>query len=75
MPGAEREVATQTAEQLRALVAESSLGVTVSIGVARCTPQPDCSLADLIQAADVALYAAKRGGRNRVETSLGHDGK
>lgn len=75
MPGAEREVATQTAEQLRALVAESSLGVTVSIGVARCTPQPDCSLADLIQAADVALYAAKRGGRNRVETSTGHDGQ
>ncbi|MBK9494534.1 MAG: diguanylate cyclase [Xanthomonadales bacterium] len=70
MPGAKREVATQTAEQLRALVAESSLGVTVSIGVARCTPQPDCRLADLIQAADVALYAAKRGGRNRVETSL-----
>jgi len=72
MPGAKREVATQTAEQLRALVAESSLGVTVSIGVARCTPQPDCRLADLIQAADVALYAAKRGGRNRVEISSDH---
>lgn len=75
MPGAEREVAANTAEQLRRLVAESDLDVTISIGVARCTPHPDCRLADLIQAADAALYAAKRGGRNRVEISADHEGQ
>ncbi|MFC5576875.1 diguanylate cyclase domain-containing protein [Lysobacter niabensis] len=41
--------------------------VTVSVGVAAMTPQAAQSPDQLIAAADAALYAAKAGGRNRVE--------
>jgi two-component system chemotaxis family response regulator WspR len=40
--------------------------VTMSIGVASVVPSPESSVEELIQQADRALYAAKRGGRNRV---------
>lgn len=43
-----------------------ALRVTVSIGVALLQAQ-DRSLDDLLRRADGALYAAKRGGRDRVE--------
>ena len=55
----------------RGLPAEASLGglsVTVSIGVAE--PGPNMrEVEQVIQAADKALYRAKKAGRNRVETS------
>lgn len=38
--------------------------ITMSIGVAEVRPTQ--TLADLLKAADEALYAAKRTGRNRV---------
>ena len=45
--------------------APNSLRITVSIGVAeRCDRNP--SPAEVIKAADKALYRAKRGGRDRV---------
>src|SRR5450830_1958171 len=40
--------------------------VTMSIGVASLIPSKDSSPEALIGAADAAVYAAKRGGRNRV---------
>lgn len=48
----------------------AALTITVSIGVALLTAH-DLQLDDLLRRADVALYAAKRGGRDRVETAEG----
>jgi two-component system, cell cycle response regulator len=73
MPGTEVYDATAAAERLRAAVEAipfaMSPGVngrlTVSIGIACCGEPPVTSEA-LLHAADVALYDAKRAGRNRV---------
>jgi diguanylate cyclase (GGDEF)-like protein len=40
--------------------------VTASLGIASVVPAADNAPAALLQAADAALYRAKRGGRNRV---------
>jgi two-component system cell cycle response regulator len=74
MPGAGVDDATQAAGRLRVAVEAMpfalSPGVncrlTVSIGVACCEEMPVTPEA-LLHAADVALYAAKRAGRNRIE--------
>jgi diguanylate cyclase (GGDEF)-like protein len=64
--------ATALAERIRQAVAAlrvetpaGPIGVTVSLGVAEYDRQME-SPEDLIAAADRALYAAKRAGRNRV---------
>jgi GGDEF domain-containing protein len=46
----------------------SGLSVTVSIGVAEPSPKTQ-DVEQVIQAADKALYRAKKAGRNRVETT------
>ncbi len=43
--------------------------VTVSIGAACMMPAPDHQVQQLTARADAALYAAKRGGRNRVNAA------
>ena len=64
--------ATALAERIREAVAalrvetpSGTIGVTLSIGIAEYDRQME-SPEDLIAAADRALYAAKRAGRNRV---------
>jgi diguanylate cyclase (GGDEF)-like protein len=73
-PGIDRDGASALAERARRVVAEDpvelddlSIGLTASVGVAVAggTESPD----SLVAAADVALYAAKRAGRNCVLVS------
>jgi diguanylate cyclase (GGDEF)-like protein len=42
--------------------------LTISLGIAAPGPREKLSLDEVLHRADEALYAAKRGGRNRVET-------
>lgn len=64
----ELEPARQLAEDLRQLIHSSELGqkmgVTISVGVAQFVPEESCD--NWIQRADMALFSAKRAGRNRV---------
>ena len=72
LPGATLEKALEVAERVRQGVAQvplletPELRATVSIGAARL--EPGQSLEDLLHAADAAMYAAKRGGRNQVQS-------
>jgi two-component system cell cycle response regulator len=79
LPNTEVEAAARLAERVRQAIAASpitlpngeSVTVTASIGIAEAAPGPDekdlKTLGDsLIARADVALYAAKSAGRDRV---------
>ena len=60
----------EVAERLRTLVSNTFENtnvpkITVSIGVASCQPETP-NLDALVQIADVAMYAAKKSGGNRV---------
>lgn len=66
LPGADADTARELAETMRSTVEDSSLGATVSIGVAAHQPQADIPVTTLVSAADTALYQAKTTGRNCV---------
>ncbi len=76
MPGAGADIARERAERVRAAVAASTLvhadqslgALTISAGVASYPDHGDTA-ERLIKAADIALYKAKRSGRNRVLTA------
>jgi two-component system, cell cycle response regulator len=72
LPQTERPGAASVAERLRASIADHAFplaplgSITVSVGIS-CYPQDGDTVPSLIEAADRALYTAKRNGRNRVE--------
>lgn len=75
LPEAHLDDAMKFAEKLRQAVAAApapiaggaELPVTVSVGTASLAHSQFTSAAEMIAAADAALYRAKRNGRNRVE--------
>lgn len=78
MPGAGLAAARQRGEHLRQQVATlnidlddgTPLHLTVSLGLA-CYPQHGEYAETLLHHADMALYGAKQGGRNRL--AIAHD--
>jgi diguanylate cyclase (GGDEF)-like protein len=72
LPQTERPGAAAVAERLRACIANHAFplapqgSITVSVGIS-CYPDDGDTVSSLIEAADRALYTAKRNGRNRVE--------
>ena len=72
LPGCDLDAAAGIADRLRRGVEElgqpprfGERPLTISIGV--CVQLPGEDVSDTLQRADAAMYAAKRGGRNRVE--------
>jgi diguanylate cyclase (GGDEF)-like protein len=69
LPQTTSEIAVAIAERIREKVESAEFPnrqVTVSIGVASCT-NTNCTVQEIIKRADVALYEAKRRGRNNVQ--------
>ena len=75
MPETDADTAIQAAERVRIRLMDTrikarnqAIGCTVSIGLANMTDDMT-DFSQLMKKADEALYAAKRGGRNRVAMS------
>ncbi|MFZ4535548.1 diguanylate cyclase [Propionivibrio sp.] len=74
LPGTTLNGATFVAEQMRQAISQLNIShpgtplahVTASFGVASAVAMPETDPQDIVGAADLALYKAKHGGRNRV---------
>ncbi len=66
LPSCNKRDAAAQAEKLRADIVRSQMGVTISVGVATL-PDDGHKWEMVLRRADDALYAAKSGGRNRVQ--------
>ncbi len=73
MPGCNAASSLERADAIRHAVADSPvkvsgqvIPVSLSMGVAICTPTGNTNAEALIHAADEAMYQAKAGGRNQV---------
>jgi diguanylate cyclase (GGDEF)-like protein len=78
LPSCELRAGVRRGDQLRKLVANSPIStpfgatsVTISMGVTVTSLNLDCTVTDVLNQADISLYAAKNKGRNRVEISSG----
>lgn len=73
LPGSSHETALAVAERMRVAISSqpetvgsTALNLTISAGVASTDVFPTATTEELISRADMALYAAKDAGRNRV---------
>jgi diguanylate cyclase (GGDEF)-like protein len=70
LPGVDCQAALAIGERLRLRICTADpdelLTVTASVGIATGLPGGSLTLEDIIDAADIALYQAKTGGRDRV---------
>jgi len=80
LPGTDKDGARLMAESIRLAIADLAIPhpaspiapvVTVSLGVSTVVPPSTTEASHFIARADQALYAAKRQGRNRVESVAG----
>ncbi len=74
LPGCDEANLRKLCERLRGILADTSveyekktISWTVSVGAAMANPAKKTEVDLLLRAADLALYRAKTGGRNRVE--------
>nr|MDQ4030680.1 GGDEF domain-containing protein [Actinomycetota bacterium] len=78
LPGTDGDGAASLAERVRSLLSDrviltaagAPIALTVSLGVA--TSPPAAGVDELVRAADSALYAAKRAGKDRVAVAGAH---
>ena len=77
LPQADASVALKVAERCQRLIQKQAIAhaqspldqrITVSIGVGTVVPGERMKPSSFIEAVDQQLYAAKKNGRNRIET-------